>query len=92
MPTPKVIKKYHIFKRNPTTCCCNPNSYRLFEDLDTTPKQTRVTQRLKYGNKFRSISVGYCKTGSQEHDLLKKYGYTIVKPECSVFKTFPPHY
>ena len=72
-----MIKKYHVFKYNPINGCCNPSSYRLFEDFEHGT--TKFTDKLKYGNKFRTIAIGWCKTGSCEHELLKKYGYTIIK-------------
>ena len=81
----RVINKYHVFKKNPNDCCCNPNAYRVFEEQ--SDNLTKVTTRLKCGNWFRDISVGHCTTNSPEHICLKKYGYTISKPETSLFKT-----
>ena len=59
-----LIKKYHIFKRNPINCCCNPNSYMVFEELNDG--MTKVTTKLKYGNHFLKTNISYYKTNSRE--------------------------
>ena len=59
-----LIRKYHIFKKNMINCCCNPNAYMIFEEYDTG--FTKVTNRLKHGNKFLTIGSQYFKTGSIE--------------------------
>ena len=58
------LNKYHIFKRNPINCCCNPNSYMIFEELKN--KMTKVTTKLKHGNYFITTGVNYYKTNSRE--------------------------
>ena len=59
-----LIKKYQIFKRNPINCCCNPNSYMIFEELHSG--KTKVTTKLKHRNYFITTGVNYYVTNSRE--------------------------
>ena len=58
------VKKYHVFKRNPINCCCNPNSYMIFEEFNDGT--TKVTTKLKHGNYFITTGITHYKTNSIE--------------------------